>query len=123
LGVSDFRGGVSPEEKMSVIRALRAEGMRVGMVGDGVNDAPALALADVGFAIGREGTEVASEVGDIVLLGGHLDKVAETVELSQRTLRVIKENRVRNRSRGRVGPAARAAASREVETPDTERER
>lgn len=92
LGLTDFQGGTRPDEKMAIIRKLKEEGCRVGMVGDGVNDAPGLALADVGFAIGREGTEVASEVADIVLLGGDLEKVVYTIRLSQRTLQVIRQN-------------------------------
>ena len=80
-----------PERKLEVIRELQLQGGKVGMIGDGVNDAPALAAADVSFAIGT-GTDVAIETADMTLVQGDIAKVAEAMELSADTLRIIKEN-------------------------------
>jgi Cu+-exporting ATPase len=91
VGIDDVRSRVLPEDKASVIRALQKEGEVVAMVGDGINDAPALAQADVGFAIGT-GTDVAIESADVVLMQGSLFKVSETIDLSRKTLRNIRQN-------------------------------
>jgi Cu+-exporting ATPase len=93
VGIADVRSRVLPEDKASVIRALQEEGEVVAMVGDGINDAPALAQADVGFAIGT-GTDVAIESADVVLMQGSLCKVPETIGLSRKTLRNIRQNLV-----------------------------
>ena len=93
VGIDDVRSRVLPEDKASVIRALQKEGEVVAMVGDGINDAPALAQADVGFAIGT-GTDVAIESADVVLMQGSLGKVPETIDLSRKTLRNIRQNLV-----------------------------
>ena len=90
-GIDEFRAQVAPAEKADIVRALQAEGATVGMVGDGINDAPALAQADVGFAIGT-GTDVAIESADVVLLQGSLQKLAETMALSRRTIVNIEQN-------------------------------
>jgi manganese/zinc-transporting P-type ATPase C len=92
VGLSEWRSGLLPEEKFEWIRTLRAEGHRVAMVGDGVNDAPALALADVGIAMGTAGSDVAIEAADVALAADNLDHVVTTIGMSRRTLRLIRQN-------------------------------
>ena len=91
LGVEKVFSNVRPSEKEEVIKKLQAEGKRVAMVGDGINDAPALATADVGIAIGS-GTDVAKETGGIVLIKDDLRNVAAALQLSKATVRKIKQN-------------------------------
>jgi len=92
-GVREWRSGVRPEDKLAFVRELQVQGLRVAMVGDGVNDAPALAQADIGVAMST-GTDVAIEAGDITLLHGDISKVAEAIALSRATLLTIKQNLV-----------------------------
>lgn len=91
LGVDEFIGGMLPEQKAHHVRSLVAAGRRVVMIGDGVNDAPALAEADVGVAMGS-GTDVTRESADVVLIGNDLSTFVETLRLARRTRRVILQN-------------------------------
>ena len=90
-GIDQVISDVLPADKAQVVADLQAQGLKVAMVGDGINDAPALAQADVGLAIGR-GTDVAIESADMVLMGSDLTSVATAIKLSQATIRNIKEN-------------------------------
>jgi len=91
VGIEEVIANAKPDEKLQIIHTLQAEGKTVGMIGDGINDAPALAAADVGFAIGS-GTDVAIESADLTLVQGDISKVTETIELSTDTIKVIKQN-------------------------------
>jgi len=91
VGISDVFAEVRPEEKSSQIKAIQKSGKIVGMVGDGINDAPALAQADIGMAIGT-GTDIAIETADVILSGGSLMVIAKAISLSRDTMRTIRQN-------------------------------
>ncbi|MFU8833488.1 MAG: HAD-IC family P-type ATPase, partial [Wenzhouxiangella sp.] len=91
LGIDEVRAGVLPEAKKDLIDQLRREGHKIAMAGDGVNDAPALAAADVGIAMGT-GADVAMESAGITLLGGDLMGIVRARKLARATLRNIKQN-------------------------------
>jgi Cu+-exporting ATPase len=90
-GVDDILAEVLPQEKSLKVKELQEKGLKVGMVGDGINDAPALAQADVGMAIGT-GTDIAIESGDVILVSGSLSGIPRAIALSRATMRTIKEN-------------------------------
>lgn len=90
-GIDDFRSSVLPEDKARIVEEMRQQGYVVAMVGDGINDAPALAAADVGFAIGT-GTDVAIESASITLMRGSLHGVPDAIEISRATIRNIHQN-------------------------------
>jgi Cd2+/Zn2+-exporting ATPase len=92
IGVDDFRAGLLPEDKQRVVKELKDQGRTVAMVGDGINDAPALALADVGIVMGAAGTDVAIEAADVTLMNDDLDRVVDFVQMSRKVLHRIRLN-------------------------------
>jgi heavy metal translocating P-type ATPase len=92
IGVDDFQAELLPEQKQAFVKKCQADGEVVGMIGDGVNDAPALALADIGIAMGAAGTDVAIETADVTLMNDDITRVADFMWMSAKVLRRIKLN-------------------------------
>ncbi len=92
LGIDEWRAEVMPEDKLEVVRQLQDEGYVVGMVGDGINDAPALAAADIGIAMGLAGTDVAVETADVALANDDLRRLLDVGDLGARAVEVIRQN-------------------------------
>ena len=91
-GIDDARGNLLPEDKLAAIEEMRKRYGSTAMTGDGINDAPALARADIGVAMGAAGTDTAMEAADVVVMNDDLRRIAETVRLSQRTHAVLWQN-------------------------------
>lgn len=94
VGIDEVHAGLLPEQKLELIRRMRAEGSHVAMIGDGINDAPALAAADTSIAMGTAGSDVAVETADIALMTGDLKRIPEAVVISRATLRNMRQNLV-----------------------------
>lgn len=94
LGLDDWKAGLRPEEKLDQIKALQAEYGSVVMVGDGINDAPALAQADIGIAVGGAATDVALQTADVALMGANLSNLATAVHIGRQTQSLVRQNLV-----------------------------
>ncbi|MDN6625555.1 MAG: HAD-IC family P-type ATPase, partial [Acidipropionibacterium jensenii] len=91
-GIDEIHSSLLPEDKLEMVAQLQQEGYTIAMVGDGVNDAPALATADIGVAMGAAGSAVAVETADIALMGDNLLKLPEAIGLAKRTVSVMRQN-------------------------------
>ena len=92
LGLDEVRAGLSPEDKVAAIQALRGDGRRVAMVGDGVNDAPSLAAADVSVAMGARGSDAALEQAEVILMQDRIENLLAALRLSWRAKAIIRQN-------------------------------
>ena len=92
VGIDEARGNLLPEDKLRIVEELGRSGAKIGMIGDGINDAPALARADVGIAMGAAGTDTAIETADVALMDDDLRKVPTLLRLSRRTAAILKQN-------------------------------
>ena len=92
VGIDEAQGNLLPEDKLKAIEALYAKGHHVGMVGDGINDAPALARAEIGFAMAAAGTDTAIETADVALMDDDLRKIPALIRLSRQTSSILKQN-------------------------------
>jgi Cd2+/Zn2+-exporting ATPase len=92
VGIDDHRAGLLPEDKSRTVQKLRAGSGAVAMVGDGINDAPALAAADVGIAMGASGTTVALDTADVALMADELHKLPDAIGLARRAMRNVRQN-------------------------------
>ena len=92
IGITDYRADLLPEDKIKIVKELQKDGSKIAMVGDGINDAPALIQANIGIAMGAAGTEAAMEAADIVLMQDKLEKIALARAISKRAFKTIKEN-------------------------------
>lgn len=91
VGIDEVVARATPADKLALVERLKSEGRKVGMIGDGINDAPALAAAAVGFAIGG-GADIAVEAADVTLVGGDIARVASGIDLSRRTMAIVRQN-------------------------------
>jgi P-type E1-E2 ATPase len=94
VGIGEWEAEMLPEQKVDYIKKMQGEGIKVAMVGDGINDAPALAASDLAIAMGGTATDVAMDTADIVLMTGDTLKAADAINLSRKTLRIIRQNLV-----------------------------
>lgn len=92
VGIDEVRAGMMPDDKLAWIRRAQEDGEIVGMAGDGVNDAPALAMADVGIAMGAKGSDVALETADVALMTDQPERIVDAVRISRATVRVVRQN-------------------------------
>lgn len=92
VGLTEWQARLLPEDKFHAVRRMKSKGRRVGMVGDGINDASALAVADVGFAMGASASDVAVETADVALASDDLRHVADVMDISRRTMSVVRQN-------------------------------
>ena len=92
VGIDDVRASLLPQDKLHAVETLRGDAEQVGMVGDGINDSPALAAAEIGFSMGTAGTDAAKEAADVLIMNDDLRRIPETVRLSKKTYAILWQN-------------------------------